>query len=122
MTEDYQALAQRNAEQAALALRQIPTGPTSTDVMLAWSAKAQAIATTGLIQAVLHLSSGRAATPVMWTDPDRSPDGCTLPPRPAHLVNVTAFSDREPRYVLGKGAHEALIAMGWTPPPNTEGD
>ncbi|MFD0405005.1 hypothetical protein [Kitasatospora sp. NPDC127116] len=57
MSEDYRALAQCNLDQAALALRQIPTGPTPTDVMMAWSAKAQAIATAGLLQAVLHLAA-----------------------------------------------------------------
>ncbi|MEU1421486.1 hypothetical protein [Kitasatospora sp. NPDC005751] len=32
------------------------------------------------------------------------------------LVEVTTLGDSAPRYVLDQGTHEALVAMGWTPP------
>ncbi|MGW6913722.1 hypothetical protein ACWGB8_07870 [Kitasatospora sp. NPDC054939] len=43
-------------------------------------------------------------------------------PEPAPLVDVTTLSDPLPRYVLGPGTREALIAMGWDLPAGTEGD
>jgi len=56
VSEPYQALAQNNLDQAVQELRLIPNGQVRIDELAARSAKAQAIATIALSQAVLHLA------------------------------------------------------------------
>ncbi|RPE27295.1 hypothetical protein [Kitasatospora cineracea] len=93
-----------NSRAAVEELGRIPRGQVAVDIVAARSAQATALATIGLLQAVLHVGDTLAAARL------------SAPGTPVDLIDVTTHADASPQYILGEGAAEALLAMGWTPP------
>lgn len=98
------AAALKNADAAIADLRRIPEGPVPTDVVIAFSTRATALALIGLTQAVVHASDVSSAARLSKAD------------QLVELVDVSTPADAAPQYVVGKLAAEALVALGWTPP------
>lgn len=103
------AAAAQNAQAAIDELGRIPQGVVATDIVVARSTQATAMAMLGILEALLYMGDTLAAA--------RPP----APGTPVDLINVATFAGTAPQYILGEGAAEALIAMGWTPPAEDHG-